>query len=195
MTQKIWITSDNHFSHKRISTFCPITRPDTDWEKMDEMMIRRWQMQVGQNDIVHMLGDCFWGNAESAIKIMSRLPGQKHLIYGNHDKVIKSNSTLRGMFASVRDYNEIVVNGTRCILFHFPIYEWHKIEKGAVHFHGHIHYRLSGVPGRIVNVCVDSPEMHNIDVPYALYPIEDAIKWALTKPARNHHGDGVLEDM
>jgi len=190
MTQKIFITSDNHFSHKRISEFCPVTRPDKDWQRMDQMMIQQWQNQVQQNDIVYMLGDCFWSNADGAQKIMSRLPGQKHLIYGNHDKVIKSNSVLRGMFASVQDYKEIKFEGNRCVLFHFPIQEWHKIEKGAVHFHGHIHYRLSGVPGRIVNVCVDSPEMSLPSVPYALYPLQDAVKWALTKPVGTHHNIG-----
>lgn len=192
---KIWITSDNHFSHKRISAFCPITRPDTDWEVMDRKMIQRWQEQVQRNDIVYMLGDEFWCNAESAISIMHRLPGQKHLIYGNHDKVIKSNSTLRSMFASVQDYKEIKINGQRLILFHFPMWEWHKIQSGAIHCHGHIHYETAAVPGRIVNVCVDSPEMSDVNAPYSLYPIEDVIRVGQSKEIRGHHDKSDAVDM
>jgi calcineurin-like phosphoesterase family protein len=193
--QRIWLTSDNHFSHKRISEMCPRTRPDRDWQVMDQKMIQQWQAQVQRGDIVYMLGDEFWCSATSAIEIMKQLPGQKHLIYGNHDKVIRSNATLRGMFASVSDYKEIKLNGQKIILFHFPIWEWHKIQSGAIHFHGHIHDEISGVPGRIVNVCVDSPEMADTAVPYALYPIEDAIKLGQTKIIRGHHNRADGEEM
>jgi calcineurin-like phosphoesterase family protein len=155
---------------------------------MDQEMIHQWQTQVAQNDIVYMLGDVFWCNAEKAAQILRRLPGQKHLIYGNHDDMIRGNATVRGMFASVADYKEIRINGEKLILFHYPIWEWHHIHRGSIHLHGHIHSPASGVPGRIVNVCVDSEEMSNPLVPYALYSAESVIRYALTKPERTHHG-------
>jgi len=183
---RVFIVSDPHFSHKRISFFCPSTRPDVDSNVMNQKMIHQWQAQVRPNDVVYILGDVFFCNAEEAIKIIDRLPGQKHLIFGNHDNVIHSNSTLRSRFVSTAHYKEVNIKGHNFILFHYPIHEWHKIQRGAIHCHGHIHSPRSGVEGRIVNVCMDSAEMFT-GVPYALYPIEDVIAHALKQPVRGHH--------
>lgn len=187
MKQRIWITSDNHFSHKNIHRFCPETRPDVDWKIMDQKMIRQWQTQVQPNDLVYCLGDFFFCNAEEAISIIDRLPGQKHLIFGNHDGVIHSSSTLRGKFASTSLYKEVKFQDHKIVLFHYPIHEWYGIGRGAIHCHGHIHAALSGVPGRIMNVCVDSSEMASPSLPYALYPMEEMLRRALIKPVRGHH--------
>ena len=188
---KIFLTSDNHFSHKNIHRFCPNTRPDADWNVMDKKMILQWNSQVSQFDTVYLLGDVFFCNSVDAIKIMNRLNGKKHLIYGNHDKAIRSNATLRGMFESEAEYREIRFDGHDLILFHYPIQEWNKMHHGSIHCYGHIHGAVSNVGGRTVNVCVDSPEM-NTGVPYALYPIEDVIRFAMKHEIRRHHDKVVL---
>jgi calcineurin-like phosphoesterase family protein len=187
----VWITSDNHFSHKNIHNFCPTTRPDADWQVMDQKMIQQWRAQVQQNDIVYLLGDVFFCNAEAAIKIMEQLPGQKHLIFGNHDKAIRSNSTLRGKFVAHYEYREITFDGNDIVLFHYPIQEWNRMNRGSIHCYGHIHNKVSGVGGRTVNVCVDSPEM-NTGVPYALYPIKDVVRFGLKQEIRRHHDKVIL---
>ena len=138
---KIWFVSDLqlHFSHKNILKFCPNTRLGVDIEEHDEILIQNWQKQVDQSDHVYCLGDVFFCNSERAKKIMNRLPGQIHLIYGNHDKVIKSNHDLRSKFVSVDDYKEITVEGTKVCLFHFPMIEFNRIHHGAFHLFGHVH--------------------------------------------------------
>ncbi len=188
---RVFFTSDNHFSHKNIHNFCPTTRPDADWNVMDQKMILQWQNQVRQEDTVYMLGDVFFCDSARAISIMERLPGHKHLVYGNHDKAIRSNATLRGMFESVAEYKEVKVNKQDLVLFHYPIYEWNKMHHGAINLYGHIHNELSEAGGRTVNVCVDSPEM-NTGVPYALYSAEDVIAHALKYEIRGHHNKKVL---
>jgi len=154
---------------------------------MDEAMIRRWTEMVRPNDTVWSLGDMFFGDEARSISIMSRLPGQKHLVYGNHDKVIRKSERLRSMFASVQEYKQVNIDGESLYLFHYPIWEWDRIHRGAIHLHGHIHDRLSGVPGRILNVCMDSPTLS--DCAYGLYRAQDVIKEALKLPIRTHHGD------
>jgi calcineurin-like phosphoesterase family protein len=188
---KVFFTSDNHFSHKNIHSFCPTTRPDADWKTMDQKMILQWQNQVRQEDIVYMLGDVFFCPAEDAIKIMQRLPGQKHLIFGNHDKAIRNNSILRGMFASHQEYKEIKLGAQEFVLFHYPIQEWNKMHRGAINCYGHIHHALSDSGGRTVNVCVDSPEMYD-GIPYQLFPADDVVRHALTAPIRRHHDKVIL---
>lgn len=157
----IFFTSDNHFSHKNISNFCPDTRQGKDVQEMNRLMIRNWQIQVRQEDTVYMLGDVFFCNADEAIKIMRQLPGQKILTYGNHDKVIRGNSILRSMFISVAEWRKISIDGHKLILHHFPTYEWEGMHNGFYHLYGHIHSRYGekehpAIPGRCMDVGIDS---------------------------------------
>ncbi len=184
-----FFTSDLHFSHKNIHRFCPATRPDSDPAVMDEKMIQRWNEQVKPEDTVWILGDVFFCQESRAIQIMRRLPGHKHLVYGNHDQVIRESHRLQSMFESVQEYKEINMPERVC-LFHYPIYEWNKIHHGSYHFHGHIHERLSGVPGRILNVCMDSPTFG--DGTYSLYEWDVLKRVAESRPVRPH-GKGKVE--
>ncbi len=179
---KIWFGSDPHFSHRNIHRFCPKTRPDADIETMNRKMIARWQEQVAPEDTVFLLGDIFFCNLVDAKAIMNQLPGEIHLIYGNHDDVIKESVHLQSMFASVQDYKELSLPNGRWVLFHFPMQEWHKINKGSYHLHGHIHERLSGVDGRIANVCLDSPTFGTGD--YSLYSMDQVKRYLDKQPIR-----------
>jgi len=189
---KIFLTSDNHFSHKNIHKFCPHTRPDADIEVMDQKMIRRWQEQVGPEDDVFALGDFFFCDSERAKNIMNQLTGRIHLIYGNHDRVIRNDVQLQKKFASVQEYKELNTPHGTFVLFHYPIMEWNKMHHGAYHCHGHIHQRFNPMTeqhleaGRVANVCIDSPIFGTGD--YSLYLLEDVKKFLDSKPVRGHHG-------
>jgi calcineurin-like phosphoesterase family protein len=185
-----WFTSDNHFSHKNIHKFCPATRPHSDPTEMDNHMINRWNTQVHPEDTVWMLGDVFFSKEERALQIIRRLNGHKHLVYGNHDQVIRNSTPIQAFFESIQEYKELVIDGTKLCLFHYPIYEWNKIHHGVVHLHGHIHERLSGVPGKILNVCVDSPTFGTGD--YSLYHSNIVLAAAKKLPERPH-GKGEKE--
>jgi calcineurin-like phosphoesterase family protein len=187
---KIWFTSDLHFSHNNIHKFCPRTRPDADIAVMNNKMVHRWNTQVQPGDVVWSLGDMFFGDEKSALDIMRRLNGEIHLVYGNHDQTIRKSDAIQKCFASIHEYKEVSIDGVKICLFHYPIYEWNKIHHGAVHFHGHIHERLSGVPGKILNVCLDSPTFG--DGTYSLYDSKDLLRHAANLPVRPH-GKGEVE--
>lgn len=152
---KHWFSSDLHFGHKGILQFCPNSRPYASVEEMNQALIKNYQEQVSPEDHVYLLGDIFFCRADPAIEIIKQLPGHKHLIYGNHDKVIRSNSTLRSYFTSISDYKEIKVEGRDVVLFHYPIWEWSRIQYGSYHLFGHVHGNTT-VPGRAMDVGIDT---------------------------------------
>lgn len=187
---KVFFTSDNHFYHKNIKKFCPNTRQGESVEEMNRLMIRNWQNQVQPGDIVYMLGDVFFCDAEKAIKIIDQLPGQKILTYGNHDKAIRSNSILRGKFQSVAEWREIWIDNFKLILHHYPTYEWKDMHKGAFHLYGHIHSRYGEqehphISGRCMDVGIDSRP--NGDM--TLWSWEEVQRILTKRIIRQHHGD------
>jgi calcineurin-like phosphoesterase family protein len=186
--EKIWFTSDNHFGHKNIKNFCPSTRKGATVEEMDQLMIEMWQAQVAPEDRVYTLGDVFFCDAVRARSIMRQLPGQKHLIYGNHDKVIKSNKDLRDMFIAVHDYHELHLDGIKVILFHYPIWEWDQLHRGSYHLFGHVHGNTT-VPGRAVDVGIDG-ELSSGDM--SLYSWERVNQHLSKKEVRTHHNKASM---
>lgn len=135
----MFFTSDNHFFHTRIKEFCPKTRLGDTVQEMNELMIKAYNDRVGYSDVAYFLGDFSFGQAKETKDILSRLNGEKHLILGNHDKVIRGDMSIQRMFASVQEYKEVVVSKTRFCLFHYPIAEHNQCHRGSVNLHGHTH--------------------------------------------------------
>ena len=192
--EKVWFVSDTHFSHKNILKFCPSTRQGKDYEDHDEILIRNWQQQVQPQDRVYMLGDIFFCDAVRARSIMRRLPGQKHLVYGNHDKVIQSNKDLRDMFESVADYKELTIDGQHVVLFHFPQMEWNRMHRGAFCLFGHVHGSLDNhsmvTSARTMDVGVDARpngETH-ADGSMTLWGWDQVKRVLERRAVRTHHG-------
>jgi calcineurin-like phosphoesterase family protein len=181
-----FITSDIHFGHKNIMSFCPVSRAfgQGDIVRMDEEIIKRWNSAIQPDDHTYILGDVAFCNAEKAISHLKRLNGTKTLIAGNHDaKLIKDKSFCR-QFVDIRDYMTINVNGTKVIMFHYPIAEWDQMHRGAVHFHGHLHGGVSGMEAyRCLDVGMDN---------YNCYPwhLNTAINQALKGEIKSHHQKG-----
>ena len=119
-----WFTSDNHWGHKNILKFCPDSRKFSSVEEMNQAMITRWNEQVKPKDTVYMLGDVFFYRPERALAIMRQLNGRKHLILGNHDKVIVNHPELAAEFESVQSYLTVHIHGVFVVMFHFPIVEF-----------------------------------------------------------------------
>lgn len=133
-----WFTSDSHFWHKRIQEFCPDTRAGKDPDEMSEMMIYAWNERVKPHDRVYHLGDFSFGSSKQTHQLLHRLNGNVHLIRGNHDKVIE-NDAIKREFVWVKDYAFIRIGDQKIALMHFPIESWDQRNRGAWHFHGHLH--------------------------------------------------------
>ena len=144
-----WITSDLHFGHTNIMKFCPQSRAryKNDVDYMNEEMIREWNATIDSEDTVYILGDVAFLPAAKAVSIMQRLNGTKILVEGNHDRKLLNDPVFRRCFAEVHKYLDINYNGTKCVMFHYPIAEWDQMHRGSVHFHGHLHGNKSGLEG------------------------------------------------
>src|SRR5580698_5527626 len=94
----IFFTSDEHFGHQNIIKFC--NRPFTSLDEMTETLIENHNKLVKKGDSVYHLGDMFWKTfgQENAIKVLSRLNGQKFYIWGNHEELMEKHSSLRDFF-------------------------------------------------------------------------------------------------
>lgn len=182
MSEKIWFTSDNHFFHKSILKFCPDTRGGArDIEEMNELMIAKWNSQVGQHDRVYTLGDFSFGTAEKTAGILHRLKGRKHLIKGNHDHWL--NEDTRKLFEAVHEYKKITIDNKRVVLFHYPIWEWENMHHGSYHLFGHVHGNTT-VPGRAIDVGIDARPTKDM----GLWSWEEIDCILGVREVRSHHG-------
>lgn len=183
---KMFFTSDTHFRHKSIQKFCPDSRGTDGVNEHDRRLIRNWQSQVQPDDLVFILGDFSFGDADETRRTLDQLPGQKILIYGNHDKVIRSDYSLQKMFHKCTEYMRIHVEEFPIILFHYPIYEWDMIHRGAFHLHGHVHGSLDSpkvIPGRVMDVGIDSRPSGDM----MLWTWEEIKRTLVKEPIREHH--------
>ena len=180
---KTYITGDLHFGHKNIMTFCPVTRARFrgDVEYMTEAMITEWNEIVEPIDTVYILGDVAFMSGYNAALIMMRLNGRKILIEGNHDRKTLMDVNFRKQFAEVHKYLDIQYGGHNIVMFHYPIAEWDRMHRGALHFHGHLHGNTSGLEEfRALDVGMDATG-------FIVIEMEDAIARAKQGKIKGHH--------
>ena len=136
---------------------------------------------VEPGDLVYILGDVAFCNAQNATAIMRQLNGAKILVEGNHDRKALKDPSFRGCFKEVHKYLDINYDGTKVVMFHYPISEWDQMHRGSIHFHGHLHGGPSGLEQyRIRDMGMDATGMIVISM-------EDAIKDALKGQIKGHH--------
>lgn len=145
-----WFTSDPHWGHKNILTYCQ--RPFQDLNEMHQAMRDRWNEVVAPSDTVWLLGDFVFGTVGWGTEILQSLAGRKHLIQGNHDRH-KPSLYLRMGFETVQTHAEIVLEGLRVRMRHRPPA---LTEEPQLTLCGHVHERWAWDPARLtLNVGVD----------------------------------------
>lgn len=85
---KIWFTSDWHLDNAAIIEYCD--RPFDNAKKMNHAILSRYKKTVSSEDIVYFLGDLSFRGPDNLnwyINTFKKLPGQKHLVLGNHDRL------------------------------------------------------------------------------------------------------------
>ncbi len=191
-----WLTSDLHLGHANIIGYCD--RPFDDVGHMDAELTRRWSERVAVDDVVWVLGDVAMGSIGRSLERIAALPGEKHLVAGNHDRCWPGHGRKAERWVSrYRDagFVEIVTeteidlgDGVVLPACHFPYVgdshdedrftAWRPVDDGRWLLHGHVHERWN-VEGRQINVGVDVWD-------YA--PVEAAAVRALVGSAVDHGG-------
>lgn len=193
-----WFTADEHLNHSRIVELSH--RPFKDVKEMNEEIIRRHNLVVGEKDTVHHLGDyCFdtdW------TPFISRLKGHHHMVWGNHDhkKQRKMNEHLfedTGKLVDIKvPRKEGGYEGNQTIvLCHYPLRVWNKSHHGSWHLFGHEHGFLNDQPwGLSFDVGVDSWDFYPVSFEAVLtkmLPLEEARRKGKLKGGEHH---GIHED-
>ncbi|MDO4435653.1 MAG: metallophosphoesterase family protein [Cardiobacteriaceae bacterium] len=148
----IFFTADTHFFHHNIIKYCK--RPFSA-ARMNEELIRRWNNVVGKEDVVYHLGDVSFGGLSETFRVLAELNGKLHLITGNHDDELIQDPYLAKRFVSISPYQELMLEGRRIVLFHYPIQEWREAQRGSWHLYGHTHGAIQ-LKGAAMDVGIDT---------------------------------------
>ena len=145
----IYFTSDTHFNHRNILSFCPGRRMllpynlmDLPWQElvesqsaiksMNEALIEKWNDAVRPGDTVYHLGDFAMGPRDLIPSVLERLNGTIIMVAGNHD-----NKRDDHYFPKViRTPLIIECEGNLVELVHNPR---HAVGTGDLTFCGHVH--------------------------------------------------------
>lgn len=148
---------------------------------MDEDLIKRWNERVRPGDLVYHLGDFSLArDVETVSAVASRLCGQIHLIYGNHDRQgVKKCSH----FAWKGDYKYITIEKQKIVLFHYAMRVWRSSHHGSWMLYGHSHGTLSDIGGKTTDIGVDCWDFYPV-------PFEDlkALMESRKMQFVDHHG-------
>lgn len=158
-----WFTADPHYGHDRIIGFC--NRPFPDVATMNARLLAECRARVQADDDLWILGDFTAGKSGGAQRrevrsIFHALPGRRHLIRGNHDL-----PWVRELpWDSVAETADIVVDGRRLFLGHYPMITWPGARRSGLQLFGHVHQNWRG-SRNAVNVGVDVWNFRPVTLP------------------------------
>lgn len=138
----VFFTSDLHLGHSNIIRLAG--RPFADATDMDETLIQNWNDRVARHDRVYLLGDVSFHPPNSTRELVSRLNGEIHLIYGNHDT--RTVRKIPDAFASVEAFSEIKLWDQHITLCHYALRVWNRSHYGSWALYGHSHGTLPDDP-------------------------------------------------
>lgn len=146
----LFFTSDLHFDHKNVITFC--NRPFPTVKDMNKSIITNWNKKVSTVNEKHIfiLGDVFWFPTRHEIaKTLDKMDGEIYIIPGNHDNIDIFNGALQFMKSDSKRIHicEDIVHldivspegVMRFILSHYPLMTWPGRNRETKHLHGHVH--------------------------------------------------------
>ena len=156
----VYFWSDMHLGHKCEHWETPLwkNRGFNSVEEHDEILIKRWNDNLGEESEIFHLGDIMFGTKgeERLTDVLNRLTFKTlYLFSGNHSagykqllsKSSEENGTRYLNFDNkivyfVPNYLEIMICGQPIVLSHFPLVSWNGQAKGSWMIHGHCHGNL-----------------------------------------------------
>ena len=132
----IFFTADTHFRHDEIVDACQ--RPFNSVEEHDQVLVENWNALVRPEDEIYILGDFIIAENRDQVESLTRLlNGKKYLVLGDHD----NPDLCEGCFEWVKDYHVLNTHEKAWILFHYPIWIWHRHHRDSIHLYGHVHHK------------------------------------------------------
>ena len=145
----VWFASDFHYSHKNIvkklSNWDNLNtcRDFDSIEDMDNTIIKNLNDKIGMQDYLFILGDLSF-SVSGVQEFVKRLNCKNlYLLYGNHDKPIRTNKHLQGHFRGISDVGMVIVDNQRIFMSHYAHRVWpHSHQLNTYHLYGHSHGNL-----------------------------------------------------
>lgn len=153
--KRVFFTSDCHYNHHNILTFC--NRPFKDVDEMQEVLINNWNSVVKPHDIVFNLGDFAFAPRWKWVEILGQLNGEHHLILGNHDITRWPGDSVMRLFNGV--YNKLIIkiDDRTIYLNHEPFLcyggTYRSKDQLVYQFFGHIHSGPLSTDGKDLERC------------------------------------------
>lgn len=171
-----YFTSDLHLGHRFVAGLRGFDSAD----EHDEAIVKRWKHHVTDGDDVWVLGDLAASSPDAALEIIGSLPGRKHLISGNHDKVHpmhrdahKHQRKYLEVFESVQPFARRKIGEHYVLLSHFPYstdrdeprYVQYRLrDEGMYLLHGHTHSSEVVTSAREFHVGVDAWDLYPVSL-------------------------------
>lgn len=168
-----WLTSDWHLFHERIIELTD--RPFRNVDDMHSTILGQYHSRVQPDDTVWFLGDLTLRGPKqikSIRAIVGQLPGNKHFIVGNHDR-LKPESYLRMGFLSFHTSADILYRDRWYHLVHDPV-DALSGTKRLICGHVHNNWKSRTQPYRTVNIGVDSWDFRPVCLAEAVTALEQA---------------------
>lgn len=150
----IYLVADTHFNHDMMIESG--LRP----KEYERKLIRNWNRQVKDEDIVILLGDISWRNDYS---VLEKLHGRKILVRGNHDK--HSCEAFMKVFDFACDSFTMDYMGINIIFTHKPLKRFSQ----DVNIHGHLHDKPALRDKRHILISLEK-------MGYCVFPLKGIIK-------------------
>jgi len=161
MNNKLWFSSDTHYSHANILHHC--NRSFLHIYEHDEVLIDNHNSVVDKDDDYFFLGDfAYRCSPERVSEIINKLNGHIYIILGNHDKPL-IQAVKRGLLTNVLNNGKLTIFGLSAILedstisiskminvdgqliflSHYSVRSWPSSFRGkSWHLYGHSHNNL-----------------------------------------------------
>jgi calcineurin-like phosphoesterase family protein len=167
----IYFTSDWHFCHKNIITYC--NRPFESVDQMNDTIINNINSVVSEQDIIYHLGDVGFADIKKLYALRQRIKCKRiYNIWGNHDGKLRRDISkgYADFFVKCSDYFELQEYGIQFVLCHYPMLSWNRQNHGSIMLHGHTHQsnRVTEVYDiaipNLINVGVDAWDYYPVSV-------------------------------
>lgn len=155
---------------------------------MNETIIKNFNEVIDWTDTLYILGDCFLNNNDEGMKLIKRLPGEKHIIWGNHDTDTRKELLNKAGFIC-HGYADILrYKDYHFYLSHYPtltsnLDENKSIKKRMLNLFGHTHSKNKFYEGRpyMYNVALDAHNNYPVEIEKILKDIHKEINECFKK--------------
>lgn len=149
-------------------------------DEHDYHLCEQWRKTVGRDDQVWVLGDLCMANPTYALELIAGLPGNKHLIPGNHDACHPMHRDSHKwqpeygiIFDSVQVHARRRINHRDVLLSHFPYtadrgetrYPQYRLpDLGTMLLHGHTHLPERRTSDHEIHVGLDAWDLKPVSL-------------------------------